>query len=74
AGAWAHFQAGRQGDYLQAIVEAVANAPATESVVLAQASMAPAAELLAARGITALTSPRLGVEHAVSICTSRPAS
>lgn len=66
AGAWAHFQAGRQGDYVQAIVDAVAGAPATDSVVLAQASMAPAAELLAERGITALASPRLGVEHAVA--------
>jgi hypothetical protein len=66
--AWPHFQAGRQGEYLQCIVEAVARAPAADSIVLAQASMAPAAELLAARGIQALTSPRLGAEHAISLC------
>jgi hypothetical protein len=65
--AWPHFQAGRQGEYARLIAEAVARAPATDSVVLAQASMAPAAELLAARGIRALTSPRLGAEHALSL-------
>jgi hypothetical protein len=66
-GAWAHFQAGRQGDYVGAIVAAVAPVAAGRTVVLAQASMAPAAELLAARGIEALTSPRRGVEHAVAL-------
>jgi hypothetical protein len=70
-GAWPHFEAGRHGEYIQTLVEAVAPAPATESVVLAQASMAAAAPLLARRGITVLTSPRLGAEHAISICTSR---
>ncbi len=67
-GAWAHFQAGRQGDYIAAIVAAVAQATtAEEAVVLAQASMAPAAEQLAERGIQALTSPRWGVEHAIAL-------
>ena len=68
--AWAHFEAGHHAEYIRAIVAAVARAPvaATGSVVLAQASMAPAAEVLAAQGIRALTSPRRGVEHAISLC------
>jgi hypothetical protein len=69
--AWPHFEAGRHREYIEAIVTAVSQAPAADSVVLAQASMAPAAELLATRGITALTSPRLGVEHAVAVCAAR---
>jgi len=36
-------------------------------VVLAQASMAPAVDALAKLGITALSSPRLGAEHAVAL-------
>jgi len=68
ADAWPHFQAGRLGDYITAIVDAVAQADvAAGAVVLAQASMAPAAERLAERGIKALTSPRLGVAHAVAL-------
>lgn len=68
ADAWPHFQAGRQRDYIDAIVAAVLQAAAgADSVVLAQASMAPAAALLAERGISALTSPRLGVQHAIAL-------
>jgi len=66
-GAWAHFQAGRQHEYIDAIVAAVEPVAAGCTVVLAQASMAPAAAPLAARGIEALTSPRPGVEHAVAL-------
>jgi NAD(P)H-dependent FMN reductase len=68
AHAWPHFEAGRPRDYIDAIVEAVARVAAgADSVVLAQASMAPAAALLAERGIPALTSPRLGVQHAIEL-------
>jgi hypothetical protein len=68
AQAWPHFQAGRQGDYIASIVAAVVQAAArADVVVLAQASMAPAAELLVQRGIAALASPRLGVEHAIAL-------
>ncbi|MBC7956565.1 MAG: Asp/Glu/hydantoin racemase [Cytophagales bacterium] len=68
AQAWGHFQAGRQADYLQAVANAIVRAaPGGSAIVLAQASMAPAAELLAALGLKALTSPRLGVEHAVAL-------
>ncbi len=68
AGAWPHFQAGRQREYIDTLVEAVAGVAAgADSVVLAQASMAPVAALLAERGISALTSPHLGVQHAVAL-------
>jgi hypothetical protein len=67
AGAWAHFQSGDHARYIDAVVAAVTEAAPTGTVVLAQASMAPAAERLAARGITGLTSPRLGTEHAVAL-------
>lgn len=63
--AWPHFEAGRLGDYIASLVEAVSAASPEGVVVLAQASMAPAAARLAERGFTVLTSPRLGVEHAV---------
>jgi hypothetical protein len=74
AGAWPHFQAGRHGDYIAAITDAVAQADAAAGVVvLAQASMAPTAERLAEHGITALASPRLGVAHAVALHRQRVA-
>ena len=67
ADAWPHFQAGDAARYIDAVVAAVSEAAPSSTVVLAQASLAPAAERLAARGITALTSPRLGAEHAVAL-------
>ena len=74
ADAWPLFQAGRHGEYIEAIVMAVVRAASSShTVVLAQASMAPAAEWLAVRGIVALTSPRLGVENAVALYRERPA-
>lgn len=73
ADAWAHFEAGDQPRYIDSIVQAVAQAHAPSAlVVLAQASMAPAAGLLAGRGIRALSSPRLGVEHAVALLAAAP--
>lgn len=67
ADAWAHFQAGDHARYIDAVVAAVTEAAPAGTVVLAQASLAPAAEQLAARGIPTLTSPRLGAEHAVAL-------
>lgn len=68
--AWAHFVAGDTAAYLDAVVAAVTAAAATvrstDIVVLAQASMAPAAPLLDAIGIPALASPRLGVQRAIA--------
>lgn len=73
AGAWPRFEAGDTAGYLEAVVAAVTQAvrdaqPRPGAVVLAQASMAPAVELLAdiaARGIDVLASPRLGVSAAL---------
>ena len=66
--AWAHFLAGDMPGYVNAIVAAVRKAQAPGGiVVLAQASMAPAAGPLAKLGVTALSSPRLGVEQAVAL-------
>jgi len=67
ADAWAHFQAGDHARSIDTVVAAVTEAAPTGTVVLAQASLAPAAERLAAHGICALTSPRLGTEHAVAL-------
>lgn len=66
--AWQHFLSGDKKKYIDAIVTAVTAANAASGVVvLAQASMAPAAEVLAEAGITALSSPKLGVEQAVAL-------
>jgi hypothetical protein len=66
--AWTHFQAGALAAYRDAIVATVSPLAAqVDTVVLAQASMAPAAAPLAALGIRVLSSPRLGLEHALSL-------
>lgn len=66
--AWAYFLAGDTAMYVEVIVDAIRRAGASSSVVvLAQASMAPAAQVLEKLGITALSSPRLGVEHAIAL-------
>ncbi|QDQ25788.1 Asp/Glu/hydantoin racemase [Chitinimonas arctica] len=66
-GAWPHFLRGDWTAYFEAVVTAV-NAIAPHSVsaiVLAQASMAPAAEALSGMGIEVLSSPSLGVQSVV---------
>lgn len=66
-GAWAHFQRGAPPAYIQAIVDAVGPAAGdADVVVLAQASMAPAAEALARPGREVLASPALGVAQALA--------
>lgn len=70
--AWPHFEAGRREDYLQAIATAVRRAATPgQTVVLAQASMAGAAEGLAGSGLVVLSSPRLGVQHALQLCVTK---
>lgn len=64
-GAWAHFLAGDTCAYAAAIASALRGAQA-DVVVLAQASMAPAAVLLADLGPPVLSSPALGVERALA--------
>lgn len=65
-GAWAHFLAGDSARYVDAIVQAVIeHAHEADAIVLAQASMAPAVQPLAERGIAVLASPELGVQAAL---------
>jgi hypothetical protein len=65
--AWPMYQRGDVAGYAAAIADAVAAiATPADIVVLAQASMAPAAAVLEARGITALASPELGVRTAIA--------
>jgi pyruvate carboxylase len=66
-GAWSHFTRGDQAAYIAAVASAVRAAPAgADVVVLAQASMAPAAALLYDLGVEVLSSPALGVNSIVS--------
>jgi len=66
--AWPYFTAGDHDRHIGTLVQAVSErSSAGKVVVLAQASMAPAVDALAKLGITALSSPRLGVEHAVAL-------
>jgi len=65
--AWPHFARGDRDAYADEIARAIrAVASDADIVVLAQASMAPAAERLEAIGIEALASPELGVRAALA--------
>ncbi|MBC7685333.1 MAG: Asp/Glu/hydantoin racemase, partial [Bdellovibrionales bacterium] len=65
-GAWQHFVSGNHDAYHEAIVRAVRACSSTATVVvLAQASMAPAASALQDLGIAVLSSPELGVQSIV---------
>lgn len=73
-GAWPHFEAGNISAYADAIAAAVLPAAVTgkpSCIVLAQASMAPAEPLLAELGVPVLSSPRLGVQTALSLLQRR---
>ncbi|NRF71788.1 Asp/Glu/hydantoin racemase [Aquincola sp. S2] len=62
-GAWARFVAGDRAGYLDTVVRCVREAVGdADVIVLAQASMAPAAEALQDLGVDVLSSPRLGVQ------------
>jgi len=64
--AWTCFEQGDRESYIDAIATAIlANRDGFDAVVLAQASMAPAAERCGDIGIPVLSSPRMGVEAAV---------
>lgn len=64
--AWRHFESGDKAAYLQTIADAVRRAASrADVVVLAQASMYGALDLLADLPVAVLASPRLGVEHAL---------
>jgi hypothetical protein len=66
-GAWAHFLRQDPVAYAQVVASAVRAAAGTcDVVVLAQASMAPAAAMLADLSVEVLTSPELGVQSALA--------
>lgn len=65
--AWRHFEAGDQAAYLQEIAKQLGHAATLgDVIVLAQASMARAVELLPALPIPVLSSPRSGLLAAIS--------
>jgi hypothetical protein len=69
-GAWAAFEAGDLGTYHQGVAVAVRDVVARrvpDAVVLAQASMAPAAALLGDLPVPVLTSPGSAVARAVEL-------
>lgn len=73
ADAWQHFERGDRDAYVRSVATAVRRAAgAVDAVVLAQASMAPAADLLTDSKATVLSSPRLGVQAAVEALRGRP--
>ena len=66
-GAWDHFLKQDRDAYIETVANAVRGAAATcDVVVLAQASMAPAAQALAGLGVEVLSSPELGVQSALA--------
>ncbi|MDF1604839.1 aspartate/glutamate racemase family protein [Nocardioides sp. YIM 152315] len=72
-GAWASFEAGDTAAYLCAIADAArALADTVDVVVLAQASMAGAVDLLEDLAVPVLASPRLAVESALRAAGDRP--
>jgi hypothetical protein len=74
AAAWAHFTAGDMDLFDRAIATDVRRACAAHpynTVVLAQASMANAAHLLADLGVPVFTTPQTAVDHALKIAQAR---
>lgn len=70
--AWPHFERGAREAYVRTVADAVrAAAGAADVVVLAQASMASASELLTDLGVPVLSSPRLGVRAAIDTTRHR---
>lgn len=68
ADAWPHFERGDQAAYVAAITARLrAAAPGGDLIVLAQASMAAAADACADLDIPILSSPKLGVEAALAM-------
>ncbi|WP_296466239.1 hypothetical protein [Rhodoferax sp.] len=66
--AWQHFIDGNHAAYIAAICQTVQAAASTDisAIVLAQASMAPAAEVLRGFGVEVLSSPQLGVQSLIA--------
>jgi hypothetical protein len=72
AEAWPLFEHGDRAGYAQAIARGLTEAaPDVDAVVLAQASMAPAAELCRGLAMPVLASPKLGAAAAVAAWRAR---
>jgi hypothetical protein len=64
---WPNFQAGERELYWQGIAERLRErAAGFDCIVLAQASMAGAADLLSDLPVPVLSSPRIGIEAAIA--------
>jgi hypothetical protein len=73
AAAWERFQAGDLSGYAAALASAVdEHARANDVVMLAQASMAPAAALVRRSDVDVLTSPDVGVRAALALLDRSP--
>lgn len=73
--AWNLLQRGDEAGFARAIAQAVLDSPScVDAVVLAQASMAPAAELLADLPAPVYSSPRLGLAAALARLDGMPAA
>lgn len=71
--AWQHFEAGDQAQYVQVIADQLAQSwRGYDIAVLAQASMAEAVDLCEGVEIPVLSSPRIGVQAAVSALQKLP--
>ncbi|MFF8653084.1 aspartate/glutamate racemase family protein [Streptomyces huasconensis] len=72
-GAWARFQAGDARGYAEAVAEAISEVRDADAVVLAQASMAPASELVPEVSVPVFASPRVGLAAAAAVASvTRP--
>ncbi len=69
--AWPHFEAGEMAAFYRSIAQSVGqamiDAPRTDCIVLAQASMRGAAVLLSDLGVRVLTTPQPAVQRAIDI-------
>ena len=67
--AWPHFERGDRDGYYQVIAEAITQPGLARfgAIVLAQASMAPAADRVQDLAVPILSSPRLGVRAAIAL-------
>jgi hypothetical protein len=71
-GAWSHFERGDRETYYQVIADALTtDLSGFGAVVLAQASMAPAADRCRNMTVPLLSSPRLGVEAALAVLRTK---
>ncbi|MEU9113578.1 aspartate/glutamate racemase family protein [Streptomyces sp. NPDC048483] len=68
-GAWERFAAGDTGGFLEAVAAAAREVTAADAIVLAQASMAAAADRPAG-GVPVLSSPRSGLRAAAQLAAS----